>query len=65
MAALRNFYATDSILATMMITFSPKSRTVRSLIAVVFGALLLAGCHGTLHHGHVPPGQAKKVIATY
>lgn len=35
---------------------------VRSLILVAVAAFALAGCHGHLKHGHIPPGQAKKAL---
>jgi len=35
---------------------------MKLLGAVLLACLFLAGCHGHLHNGNVPPGQVKKVI---
>lgn len=35
---------------------------IKPACALLLAGLFLAGCHGHLHHGHVPPGQVKKTI---
>jgi outer membrane murein-binding lipoprotein Lpp len=35
---------------------------MKLLGAVLLASLFLAGCHGHLHNGNVPPGQVKKVV---
>lgn len=38
------------------------STPTRSILALAVLGLIAAGCHGHLKHGHIPPGQAKKVL---